>query len=67
MHGVALNCETDLGWYRHIVPCGLIGKGVTSITKEINHNGVMKRVGVDECVPEFIRLFEKQFEMNRVD
>lgn len=28
-HGIALNCNVDLKWYDHIVPCGLIGKGVT--------------------------------------
>ncbi|KAI9017186.1 hypothetical protein BC832DRAFT_527426 [Gaertneriomyces semiglobifer] len=33
-HGFALNCDTDLIWYDHIVPCGLKGKGVTSVKKE---------------------------------
>ncbi|RKP33320.1 hypothetical protein BJ085DRAFT_6404, partial [Dimargaris cristalligena] len=32
-HGFALNCSTDLDWFNHIIPCGLVGKGVTSITK----------------------------------
>ena len=32
-HGLALNCSTDLGWFDHIVPCGLEGKGVTSLSQ----------------------------------
>ncbi|KAI8990801.1 hypothetical protein BDF20DRAFT_792668, partial [Mycotypha africana] len=33
-HGLALNCNTDLKWFEHIVPCGLSDKSVTSISKE---------------------------------
>jgi len=29
-HGFALNLETDLGYFRHIVPCGITGCPVTS-------------------------------------
>lgn len=31
-HGLAINCTTDLSWFRHITPCGVEGKGVTSLT-----------------------------------
>ena len=36
-HGLALNCNTDLAWFNHIVPCGItdVGTGVTSLTKEL--------------------------------
>jgi hypothetical protein len=34
-HGVALNVNTDLSWYSHIVPCGTPDKEVTSIAQEL--------------------------------
>ena len=35
MHGFALNVNTDLSYFDHIVPCGIQGKGVTSMSKEL--------------------------------
>ena len=35
MHGFALNVNTDLSYFDHIVPCGIKGKGVTSMEKEL--------------------------------
>ena len=36
MHGLALNLNIDLGYFDHIVPCGIKGKGVTSLAKELD-------------------------------
>ena len=36
MHGLALNVNTDLTMFQHIVPCGITNKGVSSISKELN-------------------------------
>ena len=33
LHGLALNVATDLSGFAHIVPCGLEGRGVTSVAK----------------------------------
>lgn len=33
LHGLAMNVETDLAYFNLIVPCGLIGRPVTSIRK----------------------------------
>ena len=35
MHCFALNVNTDLSYFNHIVPCGIQGKGVTSLAKEL--------------------------------
>jgi len=34
-HGLALNVNTDLGYYQRIIPCGLAWAEVTSIQKEL--------------------------------
>jgi lipoic acid synthetase len=34
LHGVALNVDCDLAMFDHIVPCGIIDRGVTSVRAE---------------------------------
>lgn len=37
MHGFALNVNTDLRYFQHIVPCGIADKAVTSMQQELGH------------------------------
>lgn len=37
LHGFALNVNTDLSYFDHIVPCGISDKAVTSLEKEVGH------------------------------
>jgi lipoyl(octanoyl) transferase len=46
LHGFALNCDTDLSWFRGIVACGLPDHGQTSITEQLG-----MRVTVDDALP----------------
>jgi lipoyl(octanoyl) transferase len=43
-HGFALNVNTDLSYFEWIVPCGLQGKGVTSLAKLLGHPVEMEEV-----------------------
>jgi lipoyl(octanoyl) transferase len=47
-HGLALNVNTDLSAFGHIVPCGLHGREVTSLAAELGHpvalDAVMERL-----------------------
>jgi lipoyl(octanoyl) transferase len=35
MHGFAFNVNTDLSYFNHIIPCGIVNKQVTSLEKEL--------------------------------
>jgi lipoyl(octanoyl) transferase len=35
MHGIALNVNSDLSYFNHIVPCGIVDKAVTSMEREL--------------------------------
>jgi lipoyl(octanoyl) transferase len=37
MHGLAFNVNTDLTYFKNIVPCGIDDKDVTSIQRELGH------------------------------
>lgn len=38
MHGFAINCDVDLGWYDRFVPCGIADAGVTSLSTELGRD-----------------------------
>jgi len=38
MHGFALNCDVDLGWYARFVPCSIADAGVTSLSRELGRD-----------------------------
>lgn len=61
-HGLALNCNINLGWFEHIVPCGIEGKGVTSISKEIGAD-----ITVDDVIPLFRSAFSEHFECKLIN
>jgi lipoyl(octanoyl) transferase len=57
LHGFALNCTTDLSWYDAIVPCGLAGEGVASLSQLAE-----REITVGEMAPLVARRFEEVFD-----
>lgn len=62
MHGFAFNINTDLGYFRNIIPCGIEDKAVTSLEKELG-----RKVDMDEIKLKVKRHLAELFEMNTVD
>lgn len=58
MHGFALNVNTDLDYFKFIVPCGIQGKQVTSMQKELG-----KKTPVSEVKQKLKRHFCEVFDI----
>ena len=61
MHGFALNVDTDLRYYDYIIPCGIRGKGITSINKEVK-----KIVSINEVKEKLLENLKKTFHANLI-
>ena len=61
-HGLALNVSTDLSWFGHIVPCGIVGKGVTSVSQELG-----RAATVEEVTPLLLDSFAEHFGCDVTD
>lgn len=55
-HGFALNVSTDLKHFEYIVPCGLAGKGVSSLSRLLG-----RPVALDEVKPRLVAAFHAVF------
>lgn len=62
MHGFALNVNTNLGYFDHIIPCGIKGKAVTSLEVELNRKVPLEEVK-EKILKHFTDLFEVEFEL----
>lgn len=58
-HGFALNVNTDLTFYNLIVPCGIVGRSVTSMQQLLSCTMDMAEVA-DRYIPEFSAVFHRE-------
>ena len=58
MHGFALNVNTDLAYFNHIIPCGIQDKKVSSIQQELG-----REVDFNEVKEKLKRNFERVFNI----
>ena len=58
MHGFALNVNTNLGYFDHIIPCGIKGKAVTSLEVELG-----KKINLNEVKSKILIHFKDLFDV----
>lgn len=58
MHGLALNVNTELDFFRHIIPCGIPDKMVTSLESELG-----RPVEMEEVKRSVLQHFAEQFDV----
>ena len=61
MHGFALNVNVDLGYFDNIIPCGIRGKGVTSLNVELGVERVDEQEVKSKIIKHLAHLFEAEF------
>lgn len=57
MHGFALNVNTGLEYFNNIIPCGIVGKQVTSLKRELG-----KEVDMEEVKTKLKYHFEEVYD-----
>ena len=62
-HGFALNVNTNLNYFKLIVPCGIPDKPVTSLARELGHLVPQKEIpSLEEMAQLMARNFGRIFE-----
>jgi len=56
MHGLALNINTDLNYFRLINPCGFVDKGITSMQMELDNE-----IDFETVKKQLLEIFEDIF------
>ena len=58
MHGFALNVNADLGYFDHMIPCGIKGKSVTSLNVELGKKNIPIEQVKEKLIYHFLNLFD---------
>ena len=56
MHGFAFNVNTDLSFFKGIIPCGIADKEVTSLKNEVGHLFELNEIH-EKIINNFVKLF----------
>lgn len=64
MHGFALNVNADLGYFDHMIPCGIRGKSVTSMRVELKVTEVDEQAVSQRLLHHFQTLFEAELSFS---
>jgi lipoate-protein ligase B len=63
-HGLALNVDVDLTWFERIIPCGIAGRGVTSMQRLLGDAPPLPEVAT-RVVAHFSEVFEREMRAAR--
>jgi len=63
MHGFALNVNTDLTYFDYIIPCGIQGKAVTSLERELKQSVPLNEVKT-KILTHFSTLFDAEIVLS---
>jgi lipoyl(octanoyl) transferase len=63
MHGWGFNVNSDLDYFKNIIPCGIENKSVTSLNKELG----IKEVNIQEVKEKLKKNFSTLFECNIIE
>jgi lipoyl(octanoyl) transferase len=61
-HGLALNVNTDLSYFKRIIPCGLTWADVTSMAKELG-----AEQSIEQVKHKFLDCFAEVFDYSRIE
>jgi len=67
MHGFALNVNTNLGYFDHMIPCGIKGKAVTSLNVELGKKEIPIQEVKEKLMKHFSELFEAELKQKTED
>ncbi len=62
MHGFGFNINTDLDYFKHIIPCGIQNKKVTSLRNELG-----REISMDEVKEKIKKNFRDVFQVTVVN
>ncbi|MAP54518.1 lipoyl(octanoyl) transferase LipB [Altibacter sp.] len=62
MHGFALNVNSNLGYFDHMIPCGIKGKAVTSLHVELGKSQVSMNEVKEKLLKHFLDLFDAEVQ-----